>query len=132
MQNGANFGCIARRNARTAACSAAVRSRNQLPRNHLQEMTRAGFEPATYGLKGRRNFIPRGRPGTSKFVPVLKLSHALFARGPRSSLAFPVRRAPNGVQRGCNLNDLPRGEAWPWPLGGRLAYLERVMNLRRS
>src|ERR1035437_8113796 len=52
-QNGAQMGCISLRNAQTAASSAAVRFSYLMPRNHLQEMTRAGFEPATYGLKVR-------------------------------------------------------------------------------
>jgi hypothetical protein len=39
----------------------------------LTKMTRAGFEPATYGLKERPSFIPRGRPSTPKFVPLLTL-----------------------------------------------------------
>ena len=73
FENGAHLGCKSPRNAQTAASSAAVQFRNQLPHNHLQRMTRAGFEPATYGLKERPSFIPRVRPRTSKFVPVLHL-----------------------------------------------------------
>ena len=72
-QNGVHLGCISRRNAQTAASSAAARFHKQLPRNHLPEMTRAGLEPATYGLKERPEFIPRARPSTSKFVVVLVL-----------------------------------------------------------
>jgi hypothetical protein len=74
------MGCNSLRNAQTVVRSTAVRFHNQLPRNHLQRVTRAGFEPATYGLKERPRFIPRGRPRTSKFVPVLHL----YSSGVRS------------------------------------------------
>src|ERR1017187_8180246 len=72
-RNGVHLGCISPRNVQTAAFAAAVRFHNQLPRNDLQEMTRAGFEPATYELKERPSFIPRVRPSTPKFVPLLTL-----------------------------------------------------------
>ena len=39
----------------------------------LTKMTRAGFEPATYGLKERPSFIPRVLGTTSKFVLVPNL-----------------------------------------------------------
>ncbi len=82
-QNGAQMGCISLRNAQTAASSAAVRFSYLMPRNHLQEMTRAGFESATYGLKERPSFIPRVRPSTPKFVPVL----LLYSSGVRARFA---------------------------------------------
>jgi hypothetical protein len=72
-QKGAHLGCISPGNGHTAALSAAVCSPYFMPRNTLQKMTRAGLEPATYGLKGRGNFIPRVRRSTSKFVSVLML-----------------------------------------------------------
>jgi hypothetical protein len=53
LENGAQMGCMSPRNVRMAARSAAVHFHNQLPRNHLPKMTRAGLEPATYGLKVR-------------------------------------------------------------------------------
>src|ERR1035437_836573 len=46
----------------------------------LTKVTRAGLEPATYGLKGRPEFILRGRTSTSKFVPL----HILALVGVRS------------------------------------------------
>ena len=67
------MGCISPRNTQTAALSAAVWFPYSMSRNHLPRMTRAGFEPATYGLKERPGFILRGRPSTRKFVPLLTL-----------------------------------------------------------
>jgi hypothetical protein len=67
------LGCKSPRNAQTAALSAAVCFHKQLSCNHLPRMTRAGFEPATYGLKERPEFIPRVLGTTSKFVLVPNL-----------------------------------------------------------
>src|ERR1019366_8468012 len=70
LENGAHLGCISPGKRETAAFPAAVHFHNHLPRNLLRRMTRAGFEPATYGLKERPSFIPRVLGTTSKFVPV--------------------------------------------------------------
>ena len=51
----------------------------------LTKVTRAGFEPATYGSKERPSFIPRVRPSTPKFVPAL----LLYSSCPGGHLKIP-------------------------------------------
>src|ERR1019366_963097 len=102
-KNGVHLGCKSPRKPRTAALSTAVRFHKQLPRNHLPRVTRAGLEPATYGLKERPSFIPRVLGTTSKFVPVPNL----MVGGVRSRLSeflgvthrFRVGKGATRVQR---------------------------------
>jgi hypothetical protein len=55
------------------------------------KMTRAGLEPATHGLKERPEFIPRERPSTPKFVPLLTLMRG-GVRSPFSEFLRVTRR----------------------------------------